>query len=239
LFLGVGLGWFVRRAHFQRNVVAEIRKAGGDVCYDWQWRDGHLIRNGKPWWPKWLVDLVGADFFGDIVLAVLNDPTDADMIQAGHLRRLEGIVLQERVGQVTNEGLVNLTSVTRLKRLQLGWAAMDDIGLNHISGLTSLCELDLGSTRISDAGLRKLVELTQLRYLSLQSTKITDEGLAALSGQVKLEALDLRHTGVTDVGLTHLKGMKRLRYLYVSDTLITDAGISELQEVLPEVQKNQ
>jgi Leucine rich repeat len=239
LVIGAGLGWIVRRAHFQRDVVAAIRKAGGDVCYDWRWRDGHLIRNGKPLWPEWLVDLVGADFFGDVVLVVLNDPTDADLIMAGNLRRLEAIFLQGRVGQVTNDGLANLASLTRLKQLQLHSTAIDDIALDHVSGLTSLRSLALDSTKISDAGLKKLKRLTQLTYLSLQSTSITDGGLAELSGLVNLESLDLIHTGVSDAGLMHLKGMKRLTYLYVADTMVTDVGLRRLQEVLPTVQKNQ
>jgi Leucine rich repeat len=240
LVIGAVLGWIVRRAHFQGDVVAAIRKAGGDVCYDWQWRDGHSIRNGKPWWPEWLVDLVGADFFGDIVLVVLNNPTDADLILAGNLRRLEAIVLQGRVGQVTNDGLVNLASLTRLKQLQLDSTAIDDIGLDHVSGLTSLRSLSLTSTRISDAGLKKLKRLTQLTYLTLPSNiTITDRGLAELSGLVNLESLYLIGTRVSDAGLKHLKGMKRLTYLFVAGTMVTEAGIRRLQEVLPKVQMNQ
>ena len=237
--IGVWLGWIVRRAQFQRDVVAVIRKAGGAVCYDWRWRNGHLNRNGKPLWPDWLVDRVGADFFGDIVLVELNNPTDADLILAGNLRRLDAIVLKGRVGQVTNDGLANLASLTRLNQLQLGSTAIDDIGLDRVSGLTSLRSLSLDSTKISDAGLKKLKRLTQLTYLSLQSTNITDGGLAELSGLVNLESLDLRHTAVSDAGLKHLKGMKRLTYLYVSDTMVTGAGLRRLQKVLPTVQNNQ
>jgi len=63
LLIGAGLGWLVRSAHVQRDAVAAIRRAGGSVSYDWEWNNGKSVPGGKPWAPKWLVDLVGIDYY--------------------------------------------------------------------------------------------------------------------------------------------------------------------------------
>ena len=54
LLIGAVLGWLVRSAHIQRDAVAAIRRAGGSVMYDWQWKNGEPNANGKLRWPKWL-----------------------------------------------------------------------------------------------------------------------------------------------------------------------------------------
>ena len=66
LLIGVGLGWLVRSAHVQRDAVTAIRNAGGVVLYDWEWTNGKSIPGGKPWAPKWLVDLIGVDYFAHV-----------------------------------------------------------------------------------------------------------------------------------------------------------------------------
>jgi internalin A len=65
---GCGPGWIVRRAHFQRDAVAALKRAGGHVWYDWYSDDhGFFIKDLPPGWPKWLVDRIGVDYFGDVV----------------------------------------------------------------------------------------------------------------------------------------------------------------------------
>ena len=74
VLLGVVLGWVVHRAQLQREAVVAIERAGGLVCYDWQWKDGRDIPGGKPWVPRWLVDRIGVDYFGSITLVQLTVP---------------------------------------------------------------------------------------------------------------------------------------------------------------------
>src|SRR5271157_4589234 len=67
LMLGLWLGWFTRSARIQREAVAAITKAHGQVLYDWEWQDGHWgLRAKKPWAPQWLVNAFGIDCFGDV-----------------------------------------------------------------------------------------------------------------------------------------------------------------------------
>jgi hypothetical protein len=49
LVTGGWLGWIVHRARVQREAVVAIERAGGMVWYDWQWKNGSDIPNGRPW----------------------------------------------------------------------------------------------------------------------------------------------------------------------------------------------
>jgi hypothetical protein len=71
LVIVVWLGWIVQQAHVQRDAVAAIRRSGGEVFYDWEWKDGHRIIGGEPWPPRWLVHLVGVDYFGQVTTVQL------------------------------------------------------------------------------------------------------------------------------------------------------------------------
>ena len=51
LVIGLGLGWMVRtirRARIQPEAVAAIRKARGNVLFDWQLKNGRYWRTAKP-----------------------------------------------------------------------------------------------------------------------------------------------------------------------------------------------
>jgi hypothetical protein len=48
IVIGAGLGWIVHQAHVQRDAVEAIKKAGGTIDYEWQWRDGNSIEGGEP-----------------------------------------------------------------------------------------------------------------------------------------------------------------------------------------------
>ena len=94
LIVGCWLGWMVRSAQIQRAAVAAIERSGGWVWYDWHFNNGSVVRNAKPWAPKWLVDRVGVDYFGDVVFVGLRGQgSDAELIHVGHLSRLETLIL--------------------------------------------------------------------------------------------------------------------------------------------------
>jgi hypothetical protein len=39
LVFGGGLGWFVNRAKVQLDAVTAIERAGGNLKYEWEWKD--------------------------------------------------------------------------------------------------------------------------------------------------------------------------------------------------------
>jgi hypothetical protein len=160
LVIGGGLGWIVREARIQREAVAAIRKAGGTVLYDWQWRDGDLIPGGKPCAPGWLVDLIGVDYFGHVTaVGLYPDRTgsdDAVLAHVGRLTRLQSLAYNSFDAEVTDAGLAHVSGLINLSYLGLSNTQVTDAGLVHLKGLTKLESMNLESTRVTDAGVREL-----------------------------------------------------------------------------------
>ena len=48
LLIGGCLGWLARGARIQRDAVAAIKDAGGNVEFDWQWHDGNRDITARP-----------------------------------------------------------------------------------------------------------------------------------------------------------------------------------------------
>jgi hypothetical protein len=181
--VGAGLGWVVRQAHIQRDAVATIKNAGGSIQYEWEGRDGSRIPGGEPWAPRWLVDLIGVNYFGQVTTVQFLPSASATDATPADVRRL-----------------------TRLQILEVLSPYVSDAGLAHLNGLTKLRHLRLNGTQVTDAGLMHLTEMTKLSDLRLRTTRVTDARLAHLKGLRTLSFLDLGRTQVTDAGLRHLKG---------------------------------
>jgi hypothetical protein len=160
LIVGGGLGWIVHEAQVQRNAVAAVKKAGGSVVYDWQRTLGAW--EPRPWGPKWLVDRIGVDYFGNVVEVWLSGPTlqdaEAALAHVGNLRRLEGLWLAAPA--MTDDGMAHLAGLTKLKLLNidLSGTAVTDAGLVHLKGLTGLERLGLTRTSVTIAGVSELQE---------------------------------------------------------------------------------
>jgi internalin A len=223
LILGGLYGWIVHRAHIQRDAVAAVRHAGGEVIYDLVFPHGHPIKqsmgttynpgfsSSAPWAPKWLVGRVGIDYFANVIQVSFDRPiTDADLAHVGRFYRLQ--------------------------RLYLAPSSVTDAGLAHLEGLTELHFLHLAASDVDDAGLAHLKGLVNLDVILLQQTKVTDAGLKYLGGLSHIGQLHLRATRITDAGLRHLTGLKSLYLLNVRSTGVTDAGVTEFRRALPRVE---
>ena len=241
----------VQAARGQREVVEEIQKLGGQVCYDYQYDLSDTT--SRPPEPAWLRGLVGDDLFANVTQVILNNSgisdaglehlkglpqvqelalcntkvSDAGLEHLKGLTRLQGLYLKS----TKVSGLEHLKGLTRLQGLYLKSTKVS--GLEHLKGLTRLQGLYLESTKVSDAGLEHLKELTRLQTLDLVDTKVSDAGLQHLKGLPRLQVLDLRNTKVSDAGLEYLKGLPRLQWLGLSTTGVTDAGVKKLQQALP------
>jgi Leucine-rich repeat (LRR) protein len=180
LVIGVGLGWVVRQAHVQRDAVAAILRAGGVVEYDWQRANRKSIPGGEPSAPRWLVHLIGGDFFGHVTAVWLSNmkETDATLADVGHLNRLEELYINSQA--ISDAGVGHLTGLTKLSVISLYRTQVTDAGLAHLKGLNNLSYLGLGGTRVTDAGLAHLTGLTNLRRLVLSDTQVTDAGAREL-----------------------------------------------------------
>src|SRR5262245_18029637 len=106
LGIALGVGWQVHRARLQRQVVRVVAQYGGEVHYDWEYRDGKLTPGGRPGVPTWLVEMVGPEPFQEIRHVTIG---------AGPL--VPGPRDQTRVNQ---EALVPLRELGGLRELTLG-----------------------------------------------------------------------------------------------------------------------
>jgi len=146
------------------EAVGAIKNAGGRDHYEWERSKEKPAPGGKPWAPKWLVDLIGVDYFGHVTnvrISSESTETDAAMVQVGRL--------------------------SRLKRLDLDAPSFGDAEMTNRKGLTNLSELTLQGTQVTDAGLAHLKGLTNLSCLDLDGTQVTNVGLAHLKGLINLE----------------------------------------------------
>ena len=119
------------RARRQRAAVDRIHELGGTLLYNYETGSSEYKGDDPPG-PDWLVELIGVDYFDDVVAVRLRDlpVTDADLDLVRDLPDLRGL------------------SISRTK--------VTDAGLAHLTALTKLERLDLDGTNITVAGIKKL-----------------------------------------------------------------------------------
>jgi hypothetical protein len=234
LLVGGWMGWLVRSARVQRAAVTAIQRVNGYVEYEWDFTNPNRKPDHGPWWPNWLVDWVGVDYFFNIVAVDLDGrATDLELVHVGNLTRLRSLQLSQSA--VTDSGLAYLQELTSLKRLTLKSTGVTDAGLAHLKRLTSLEEIRLQATGCSDAGIANLSTLPHLKVLGLANTKVTVAGLARLKGADRLEQVIIPGTQVTDDDLVRLRALKSLRLLGLGNAPVSDQAVDRLRQALPEL----
>jgi hypothetical protein len=226
LVIAILLGWREFLVHTQRDAVAAIERGGGNVSYDWDWRNGQPLRSSsQPPWRKWLASKLGPDLFGHVVAVDFHGSkgpsADSVLKQVAALRRLEFLSLVST--GVTDEGLASLRDLTGLKTLRLQGTAVRGPGLAHLERMVELEELTLPNAPISDEQLAHLAGLTKLKRLRISGKFLTNAGLAHLGAMQQMENLTLRHTSITT--LEPIRAMTQLKYLDVGGSPIDDAGL--------------
>jgi hypothetical protein len=183
----VACSWFtvkMQHAKRQREAVEAIMQLGGLVLYDYetfQYKDsvhisGSPIIVNEPSTPLWLRNLLGRDFFYNVITVLVYSENGLDYIES--LTQIENLYL---IGaSSTDATLSQLNRLTKLQTLYLYDSQVTDAGLVNLEGLTNLILLDLNNTPISDAGLENLKRFTKLQTLDLHKTKVTDAGVQDL-----------------------------------------------------------
>ena len=241
--LCVCLGWYVYRVGQQQKTVKWILENRGQIVYACE-IDTQLSGSGSPpYVPKWLFDVLGADYFSSVA-EVTGLQTDlSDVTPLASLTSLEILNLDDT--QVKD--LTPLANLTKLESLSLSNTPVQNV--KPLAGLTKLEGLYLDGTQVSDA--KPLAGMTELSSLSLQNTQVSDVG--PLARLTKLECLWLDPSGVNDVkplaGLTQLRilslgftqvsdvspltKLSNLKVLYLSHTQVSEEQVKELQQTLP------
>jgi internalin A len=231
LVTGGWLGWVARQARIQREAVAAIVKAGGNVVYGWDYRT-----EAEAPGPKWLREWIGVDYFDTVTGINANKPAvdDAVVAQIGRLRRVRFLGLQG--SSVTDAGLVHLASLTELRVLHLRAANVNGSGLRHLSGLRQLYALHFNQTPITDDKLAYLLPLPALQKLGFYKTRITDAGMKHVAKLKGFQELWLENSDVGDEGLRELARIQRPIKVHVwPKTRITPEGIKAMKTLAPDM----
>jgi hypothetical protein len=230
LIVGAGLGSLVVRAREQRDIVAAIRRAGGRIAYDWEWKDGLYQPSKNPWWPDWLVNRLGPDFLASVkeITLVAGKPDQVNddlMARVGRLRGLESIMINGCPG-VTDAGMIHIRGLSNLTMLEVNFAGITSASMPYVTDLRRLKKLDFQTISVSDADLAHVADLTALEWLQLtgKGTTITDEGLACLQGLVRMKMLSIQSPAIGSAGLAHLHDMAGLESLLLPQSRLTDLG---------------
>jgi hypothetical protein len=153
------LGRIVDRANVQRRAVAAFRAAhmkNSFALYDYECKNGYPCSHSeqRSWVPTRLRNLIGDEYFHNVVFAHHN---------AG-----------------VQPNWTALESLERLETLQLDGCPVTDLELQHIKGMAQLRNLSLSETGVTDACLVHLKAMKQLRRLDLRGTKVSRKGVEAL-----------------------------------------------------------
>ena len=226
------LGWQAKRARDQKQAVAAIRAAGGNIIYTYQvapngtLKDPGLPDSSRPLAPAWLRDALGEDFFITAYSVMLPSPAPGGGVQTVNT-------------QVSDETLKHLAKLPRLKSLGIGALELTDSSLHLIAELPQVEHIVLRSPRLTDAGIAHLARLPRLKTLSIAGEQFSDQSIVALRAFPQLEWLTLNGGHMTNDGLAHLKHLPKLRRLALSGTgpgggvktKMTGAGLKHVAEV--------
>ncbi len=108
--------------------MAAIEKSGGSVVYDWAWKNGFPDFSAEPPWPSWLVDWLGADYFGIVAsVTLMQEATDREMAHVGDLSQLEALDMIN--DSMTATGVAQLKRLNRLRHLRIDYSTANVDGL--------------------------------------------------------------------------------------------------------------
>jgi hypothetical protein len=209
MILGAWLTVEMVRAHLQRAAVRAIWRLGGYVQRE------HERAGAGPLTPRWYRRLFGDEFMNPVVVARLaaTDTSDEDLISVGKLTRLR--MLDLRDSRITDNGLAHLRGLRRMELLVLTGTSVSDRGLEHLAGMTGLKVLCLEETGITDGGLPQLKRFPNLAWLNVGATQITDTGLRHMRDCPQLEVLILDRCPISNTGVREFQ--KTAPYVDVYD----------------------
>jgi hypothetical protein len=224
----------IKNAEEQRLAFDAI-KGFGDLAYDWQsGPDGRRIRDAQPPAPKWLCDLFGVNFFGEITAASIRPGVIASEAGMETLERLSRVEHLDLVGgRITDAGLRHVQACARLKTLRLLGVQATDRGMEYVSGLKNLETLFLVGSHVTDRGFERFSGLLHLKRLYLLENRLTSGCLATVSQLPCLEELYIGGLAFDDSAVSRLVYLRRLKVLMLLHTKVTDDGLNEIKRALP------
>ena len=133
-------------------------------------------------------------------------------------------------GEIDDERLPKLWSLSECSRLDLSNTAVTDAGMVHLNG-KRFFSLTLSGTRVGDDGLEQVRGCDRLVGLYLSKTDITDAGMVHVASLRKLKRLGLSDTRVSGIGVKQLAGVRALETLWLQRTRIDDNALRSLERL--------
>ena len=143
---GVFFGWigstWVRVRH-QQLIVAQLQALGCKVFYDYQSEGNHLVDGKRPqgWNPlRWIF---GNDVDSSVICIMAASGsrlTGSDLAQLHGLPELLDVDVS--AAQITNEGIVELTKIRKLRSLSLNSASTHGKRIGTIGIVLTSCVID-------------------------------------------------------------------------------------------------
>lgn len=173
---------------------------------------------------------------------------DNGMAALGKMRQLEELNLS--FNHITDEGLLNISSLTNLTALDLsGCGSITDLGLEALKDMKKMRFLDLSIIKkitdsftqnvmqmkslkeimvlncplLTDKALEDLSELSSITSLTIGSNKITKRGIEYLARLTNLTKLDVDTNKLRDEDLRLLAPLKNLQSLCLASSRLTNA----------------
>ena len=172
---------------------------------------------------------------GDAVLAIeaVTDKVRRDA--AGNI-----IDVDFRGLDISDEELLPLIQLPRLRAVRLGGTAVTDEVMKTIAGIASLEDLDLRDCGISDDGLAHLVGLKRLKALRLSgksgACSVSDDGMVHVAKLKNLKLLAVDYLWISEDGVQTIVGLDNLQELYMAETTIGNEAV-ELFAMFPKLKK--
>jgi len=167
--IGVLLAMYVVPAERQRQAVAQIRAAGGEVTY-------------LPTKSKWRLEHLGQDYATSPWRVLFNgNASESSVYAASRLPTL--ITLHCTDSHFTDAHLGLFATHTEIRELWLSGTAVTDDGLRHLATLPHLQSLDIAHNSITDEGLNALVLCSSLEEIRLAATSVTEVGVSRFRAQ--------------------------------------------------------
>ena len=220
--MAVWLSWLVPRVQEQARVVDWARRSGVTVSYAYQLDSkGNFSNAMSPPVPKWLINLIGVDYFSSIVMLNIENSSVRDISMISSLGNLR----ECRVSACEITDLSPFKNLTNLQRLTIRFCPVSDLG--PISGMKNLRHLSLFNTEVTDVSAIR--ELTRLESISMG--KIENIDLSPLRRHPSLVSIDISRSKIENASA--LKTITTLKSLNVEGAAISTIQIREIGNALP------
>lgn len=164
--------------------VANLQIRGAKLKFAHQWNPAANAFDASVPTPGWSVvkSLCGEYAGAEVVEAVwASQPqvVNQDLLLLATCPRLQKLTLDD-CGQVSDEGLVVVSSLPQLKELELAGGGFSDAVAPQLVQAYQLQRLSLRGTRLTDSGLRNLLLLKGLRKIELHGAAVSEAALGEL-----------------------------------------------------------